>query len=134
MGGRMKRRDIIILAVVLVASLALYLLRPQPIQDTNATLYMQISIDGQTQEFVPLTEERDIRIELENGEYNVVHISPGGFAVTESNCYNQDCIHQGEVTADNIAKRVLANEIICLPHKLVLSLVSQEEAGQELEP
>ena len=130
----MKRRDIIILAIVLVASLTLYLLRPKAVDDPAATAYLQISIAGQTQELIPLTEDREIRIEQENGDYNVVHILPGGFEVIEANCYNQDCIHQGAVTVDNIGNRVLANEIICLPHKLVLSLVTGDETVPELNP
>lgn len=130
----MKRRDIIILAIVLVASLTLYLLRPKAVDDPSAAVYMRVSIAGQMQELIPLTEEREIRIEQENGDYNVVRIFPGGFEVIESNCYNQDCIHQGEVTADNVAGRMLANEIICLPHKLVLSLETADETVPETAP
>ena len=130
----MKRRDFIILAIVLVASLTLYLLRPRSVGDETAAVYMRVTIAGHVQELVPLTEERDIRFEQENGDYNIVRISPGGFRVIEANCYNQDCIHQGEVTADTIGSRALANEVICLPHKVILSLVSQEEADRELAP
>ncbi|MFH1513026.1 MAG: NusG domain II-containing protein [Bacillota bacterium] len=131
----MKRRDFIILAVVLVASVTLYLLRPRAIQGESAAAYLRVSIAGQDGELIPLNEDREIRIEQENGDYNIVRIFSGGFCVTEANCYNHDCIHQGEVTVDNIGERALANEIICLPHKLVLSLVTQEEGpGQELAP
>lgn len=130
----MKRRDFIILAIVLVASLALYLLRPKAIEDHSDSAYLRITIAGQTEELIPLTEEREIRIEQENGDYNLVQIFVGGFRVIEANCYNQDCIHQGDVTISNIGGRALANEIICLPHTLVLSLVTQEETILELEP
>lgn len=129
----MKRRDFIILAIVLIASLAVWLLRPGVSKDSG-TVYLRVSIAGQTQELIPLTEEREIRIEQENGDYNIVEIFPGGFRVSEANCYNQDCILQGDVTLETIGDRVLANEIICLPHKLVLSLVTEEEAAQELTP
>lgn len=130
----MKRRDLIILAIVLAASLTLYLLRPQAIRDDAAAVYLRVSVAGQTRELIPLTEEREIRIEQENGDYNIVQIFPGGFRVMEANCPHQDCIHQGEVTTDNIGSRALANEIICLPHKLVLSLVTRKEAAQEISP
>lgn len=129
----MKRRDIIILAIVLVASLTLYLLRPKSVND-NATPYLRIAVAGQAQELIPLTEDREIRVEQENGDYNIVHVFAGGFEVIEANCYNQDCIHQGEVTVDNIAGRSLANEVICLPHKLVLSLVTEDESVPEPNP
>jgi hypothetical protein len=129
----MKRRDILILAIVLVASLALFLLRPRAMEG-NAEAYLQMTVAGQTRELVALNEEREIRVEQANGDYNVVQIFNGGFRVIEANCYNQDCIRQGEVTTENIAGRPLTNEVICLPHKLVLSLVTKEEAAQEQQP
>ncbi len=45
----------------------------------------------------------------------------------ESNCPNQDCLRQGEVTLESRKERVLANMIVCLPHQLVLELLSREE-------
>jgi hypothetical protein len=130
----MKRRDFMILVIALVASLTLFLLRPQAIKDPTATAYLRISLAGQTKELIPLTEDREIRIDQENGDYNIAQIFPGGFRMLEANCYNQDCIHQGEVTLDNIGSRALSNEVICLPHKLVLSLITREEAAQETQP
>ena len=50
----MKRRDFLILAIVLVASLTLLLLRPQTIENTAETSYLRISLAGQTEELVPL--------------------------------------------------------------------------------
>ena len=72
----MKRRDFIILAIVLVASLTLYLLRPKAVDEASGIAYLRISIAGETQELIPLTEEREIRIEQENGDYNVVRDLP----------------------------------------------------------
>jgi hypothetical protein len=132
--GLMKRRDWLILGIVLLISLTLFLLRPNPTASGTATAYLRISVPGQTYELIPLTEEREIVIEQEDGSRNVVEIYPGGFRMKESNCNNQDCILQGDVTTDNVASRVLANEIICLPHRLVLELVAADgqpvEAGQ----
>jgi len=79
-------------------------------------------------------EEREIRIEQDNGDYNIVQLFQGGFRIIESNCANQNCIHQGEVTVDNIGERLLGNEIICLPHKLVLTLETAADAAQEPTP
>ena len=130
----MKRRDLLILAIVLVASLTLFLLRPKATRDRSATAYLHISVPGQTDEWIPLTEEREIRIEQPNGDYNIVQIFQGGFKVIEANCHNQDCIKQGAVTLDNIGNRALANEVICLPHKLVLSLETGDDIPLEIEP
>jgi hypothetical protein len=127
----MKRRDWIILGIVLAASLALFLLRPGMVDSTVSTAYLRISAPDQTFELVPLTESREITISQADGSNNVVEIFPGGFRMKESNCKNQDCIKQGDVTVDNMASRVLANEIICLPHQVVLELVTADEQTAE---
>ena len=48
----MKRRDFIILAIILVASLAVWLLRPGTSED-DGIAYLRVSIAGQTQELIP---------------------------------------------------------------------------------
>ena len=45
-----------------------------------------------------------------------------------SNCENQNCIGQGEVTLENRETRVLFNMVICLPHGISLELLTKEEA------
>ncbi len=129
----MKRRDWLIVGIVLLASLTLFLLRPRA-ADTVEAAYLRISVPGQTYELVPLTQEREIVVEQADGSRNVVEVFPGGFRMKESNCLNQDCILQGDVTTDNVANRVLANEVICLPHRLVLELVTADGQPVEAEP
>jgi len=123
----MKRRDWLIVAIVLVASLTLLLLRPKADTTTAATAYLQITAPGKSYDLIPLTGDQQIVIEQTDGSRNVVEVFQGGFRMIESNCKNQDCIHQGEVTLDNMNTRALANEIICLPHKVVLDLVTGDE-------
>ncbi len=50
-----------------------------------------------------------------------------------SNCDNQDCVHQGKVTLDNRENRVLMNMIICLPNRVVLTLLDAQEAQKQWE-
>ncbi len=130
----MKRRDFIILAVVLVVSAVLFVLRPKTVVDNSAAAYLHISVPNQEDQWIPLTGNQNIRIEQDNGDYNIVQIFPGGFRVIESNCLNQNCIHQGDVTLNNIGERALANEIICLPHRLVLSLETGDDIPVEITP
>ena len=59
---------------------------------------------------------------------NVLHITPTGFWMEESNCEGQDCIGEGEVTLENRMERVLGNMVICLPHQMVVYLITREEA------
>ncbi len=120
----MRRKDWLILGIVLVASLILFLLRPRVSITDTATPYLRISVPGQTYELIALDAEQEIVIDQEDGSHNVVEVFPGGFRMKESNCTNQDCVLQGDVTVDNIGERALANEVICLPHKVVLELVT----------
>jgi hypothetical protein len=133
-GESMKRRDWLILGVALLAGLILFLLRPSVQPAAGATLYLRVTVPGQTFELVPLTEEREIVIEQEDGSRNVVEIFPGGFRMKESNCTNQDCVNQGDVTQSNVATRVLGSEIICLPHRVVLELVTADGEAAEATP
>ncbi|MEA4999324.1 MAG: NusG domain II-containing protein [Candidatus Limiplasma sp.] len=127
----MKRRDWLILTVVLLASLALFLLRPLAAQpDAGASL--RITVAGKLYQTVPLAQAQDIVIDQEDGSHNVVRVSANGFVMAQSNCHNQDCVLQGEVTLDNIGTRPLANQIICLPHRVVLELVTGDEQTLEL--
>ncbi len=54
---------------------------------------------------------------------NTVVVSNGEICVESADCDNQDCVHQGTIsTADK--------QIICLPHKLWIEIVSDEgESG-----
>lgn len=126
----MKRKDWLIIGLVLALSLTLYLLRPKGATEGNAS-YLRISAPGQTFDLVPLSGEQEIVITQDDGSRNVVQVFEGGFRMKESNCHNQDCILQGDVTLANIATRPLANQVICLPHQVVLELVTDESQTQE---
>ena len=83
---------------------------------------------------LPLPQEgeytKTIRQTMEDGsEYvNVIHVTPTGFWMEESNCEGQDCVDEGEVTLENRQERILGNMVICLPHQLMLYLITREEA------
>lgn len=120
----MKRRDWLIIALVLAVSLLLFVLRPKATDDPQTTAYLRITAPDQSFELVPLTGDQEIEVLQADGSRNVVQVFDGGFRMKESNCKNQDCIHQGDVTLENMDSRALANQIICLPHKVVLELVT----------
>ena len=64
---------------------------------------------------------------------NVLHITPTGFWMEESNCEGQDCIGEGEVTLENRLERILGNMVICLPHQMVVYLITREEAEKMIK-
>ncbi len=81
---------------------------------------------------IPLNEDGAFRLTQPDGSENVVHIGKDSFYMESSNCENQNCIYQGEVTLENRDERMLLNMIICLPHELRLELLSADEAREVL--
>ena len=87
---------------------------------------------------LPLPQEgeyiKTVRQLLTDGsEYvNVLHVTPEGFWMEESNCEGHDCINEGEVTLSNREERALWNMVICLPHRLSAELITRAEAEQLL--
>ena len=87
---------------------------------------------------LPLPQEgeyiKTVRQLLTDGsEYvNVLHVTPEGFWMEESNCEGHDCINEGEVTLSNREERALWNMVICLPHRLSAELITRAEAEQML--
>ena len=88
--------------------------------------------------FLPLPTEgeytRTIRLTMQDGSeaVNVLHLTPEGFWMEDSNCEGHDCIEEGTVTLANREERVLGSWVICLPHQLICELMTREEAEQML--
>ncbi len=127
----MRRRDLLIIGLVAAVSLALFLARPKAADTAAGTAYLRITAPDQTFALIPLTGEQQVVIDQADGSHNVVQVYAGGFRMLESNCDNQDCILQGDVTTANIGARPLANQVICLPHRVVLELVTADGQAPE---
>ena len=76
-----------------------------------------ISVNGEERERVDLSKVRkayDLDITTEYG-HNIVHVEHGAISVTEADCPDQICVHQGKLTGSGIP-------IICMPHRLVIEI------------
>lgn len=76
-----------------------------------------ISVNGEQWERVDLSKVRkayDLDITTEYG-HNIVHVEHGAISVTEADCPDQICVHQGKLTGSGIP-------IICMPHRLVIEI------------
>ncbi len=95
-----------------------------------AQAYLGVQMDNLVFDPFPLTESRDIELPQPEGKLNVVRVTQTSIVMHSSTCDNQDCVNQGEVTIENRGARVLGNQIICLPNKVILTLMTPEEAQQ----
>ena len=110
----LKKADLVLILSVTLFSLvlsALFLIHdfrnPQPM--------LEVSKDGEILGVYPLDEDREFRIEGEEG-YNLCRIENGTVRIMEADCRDHSCVRSLPLT-----KR--GGTIICLPHRVVLRII-----------
>ena len=116
----MKKKDIIIIALALLAALALYLVS-QISLGAEASVVV-VTVDGEEVLRKPLAMENRYEIAQEDGSLNVIRVEDGAVFMEEANCRDGLCIRQGKM-------RNGAKTIVCLPHKVVVQLKGDAPAG-----
>ena len=109
------RNDVLLVAGLLIlgGALALFLFITR-----QAGGYVSVRVDGEPVMELPLGE--DTRIVLGEGEHtNTLVIENGAARVVEASCPDQICVNQGAV-------RYAGESIVCLPHKLVVTVEGGE--------
>lgn len=112
----MKKADFIIIGAVVavVAVLLLFLYG----SNSNFGSYVQIEIDGKITETLPLDEDTEKEIATENGGTNTLVIKDGKAKMAEANCPDGICKNHMAISRNG-------ESIICLPHKVVVSVVDK---------
>lgn len=112
---RKYKADLIISAIVIIISIVILLI-PKKSGD-----YAVVYIDGVQTEKYNLSTDTEVDIVSSNGGHNVMKISGGECYLTDSNCPDKICVHQGKISQNG-------QSIICLPHKLVITIESNNKA------
>lgn len=115
----MKKKDIIIIALALLAAGALYLV--SQVSLGTAASAVVVTVDGEEVLRRPLVMEDRYEIAQEDGSLNVIRIEDGAVWMEEANCRDGLCIRQGKMKNG-------AKTIVCLPHKVVVQLVGDAPA------
>ncbi|MCQ2400663.1 MAG: NusG domain II-containing protein [Lachnospiraceae bacterium] len=121
-----SKKDLILLAALLFAALLVFSAFGKIRSKGN---YLIVTRDGEVVVRELLTEEKEIRIESEDGGYNIIRIirtDEGNFAVmcSESNCPEKICVNKGQVVLTD-------DPIVCLPHKMTAKLVKKQKQKQK---
>ena len=119
----MKKRDIVLIALLLAAALALYF--GAQLLGADEVSSVVVTIDGAEVLRKPLAVNDSYEIRQDDGSVNVIAVENGAVYMKEANCRDGLCVQQGRM-------RSAAKTIVCLPHKLVVTL-SGEPAQQEDE-
>ncbi|MBM7582530.1 hypothetical protein JOD02_001387 [Caldicoprobacter guelmensis] len=71
-------------------------------------------------------EPVEFRVNAGNGQYNVVLITYEGVRIKEANCPDQICVKSGFI-------RFSGQAIVCLPHKVVVKIISGREEVPDVD-
>ena len=112
--NKKRRRDVLlILGILLVggAALLLTLLLRTPGDQ------VVVEVDGAVFGTYDLHKDAKVRIETEDGGYNVLEITDGFVSVTQASCPDKLCVHQHRISCSD-------ESIICLPNKVVITIAT----------
>ncbi|MCT4586135.1 MAG: NusG domain II-containing protein [Peptostreptococcaceae bacterium] len=121
----MKKGDKILIVLILIIGVS-FLGYKHLTKETSTDMKIQIYIDSKLYKEEIITN-KDKKIEIDN-EYghNIVHIHDGGVSMLESDCDNKVCLDTGFIEGKN-------EMIVCLPHKLFIQIVSNEDKKVEVD-
>lgn len=117
----MKKADFIIIAVVAVIAGILVFFLFGVNNDSGA--YVQVEVDGSVVETLPLDEDAVREIETDNDGRNVLVIKDGKAEMSEANCPDGICTNHYKIYRNG-------DSIICLPHKVVVTVVNENDADE----
>ena len=80
--------------------------------------------DGRVYE-LPLDEDATLEVRTDAGS-NTVVVEDGEVFVSQADCDNLDCMHQGGISAPN-------QQIICLPHKMWIEVAQVGEGAGHMD-
>ena len=109
----MKKKDILLVALLLALALALYL--GAQVLGADQVSSVVVTIDGAEVLRKPLAVNDSYEIRQDDGSVNVVTVENGAVYMKEANCRDGLCVQQGRM-------RSAAKTIVCLPHRLVVTL------------
>ncbi len=115
----LKNDIVLILALLLLALLAWGALRLTKKPGGEAV----VTVDGVLVATLPLSIEARLPVGAERGFLNVVEVADGRVRVADADCPDRLCVRQGWIRYDG-------ESIVCLPHKLIVSI---RGGGQDLD-
>lgn len=124
----MKKRDLILIAGVLILALALFgiisIRSGGTAQAGEATV--SIYVHDELYASVPISAYQSITVDQGDGKVNVITIDETGVYMKSSTCKNQICVDTGVIDPAHLDDLLLENWIVCLPNG-----VSVEVGGSE---
>ena len=109
-----KKRDLLLLAVLLAAAALLFAGRE--FFAGRPAVLVSVSVDGTEIMTLDLNRNDDIVIESGNGQTNHLIIEDGKAFLTEASCPDKLCVRQGAISETG-------QSIVCLPNRVIVTIV-----------
>ena len=90
--------------------------------DAGDDLRVYVTLDGEALMDLPFGMAHTVEIVQPGVGENTFTLTGESVYMLHADCENQDCVHMGEVTRDNLEFRVMGGFIICLPHRLSIEV------------
>ncbi len=111
-----KKKDLILVLVVLILAVAVYFW--QSTMKTSGNEQVVVRIDGVEAGSYDLNQDQEIS--LNNGT-NILVIKDGVADMIEADCPDKLCVDQRSISKNH-------ESIICLPNKVVVEVISSDES------
>ena len=111
----MKKRDIILIASILAIAIALFLIVELTKEEGAG---VTVKVDGVKVAEYSLSANGAYPL---NGGTNILVIENGKAYLTDANCPDKLCVHQGKIS-------MTGETITCLPNKLTVSVFGAEQS------
>jgi hypothetical protein len=105
-----------ILAVLLIVCVGIGIFFMAP---GEQAVWAEILSDGEVVKTVDLRIDQEFTVETKNGGYNVVTVKDGKIAVTAASCPDHYCKDRGFCSG--------GVDIVCLPNKMVIRFLGEQE-------
>lgn len=113
----MKKKDIIIIAVVLILIVQAILINKFINSGKAATV--QVFVGDKLYRELPLNKDTTLEVNENNGK-NTIKIHDNGVEMTFADCPDKVCVKTGYINKPG-------QSIVCLPHKVNVKIISDEE-------
>lgn len=110
-----KKKDIILIFVILVIALASFTVLRLTQKDGNQVV---ISLDGKVIETIDLSEYSQFKIEDDRGS-NTIVVNEGKVTMKKADCPDQICVNHPTISKTG-------ETIVCLPHKVVVEITNKD--------
>ena len=112
------RNDLILGLAVIILAAGIWLATELLKKDGS---FAVVTVNGTETARYSLSEDAEIRLESENGGFNILVIKNGKADITEASCPDHVCVDQRAISKTGEA-------ITCLPNKTVITVEGKDEA------